>query len=116
MRSMPITLAYYASITQYDGSQVYRYMAPMEIKAAWNAMANRRGELDATGHAKEGWSVGDVGGAISIVIPMDIYASKPNATTLRTMEFFVAVLVACLLIVYRRTIVPGHATAHPRRR
>ena len=68
------TLTYYASITQYDGSQVYRYMAPMEIKkSCLECHGEPAGELDVTGHAKEGWSVGDVGGAISIVIPMDIY-------------------------------------------
>ena len=95
------TLTYYASITQYDGSQVYRYMAPMEIKkSCLECHGEPAGELDVTGHAKEGWSVGDVGGAISIVIPMDIYIQAERDSVAHNVEFFVAVLVACLLIVY----------------
>lgn len=44
--------------------------------------------------------MGDVGGAISIVIPMDIYIQAERDNVAHNVEFFVAVLVACLLIVY----------------
>ncbi len=95
------TLSKYTAIAEYDGEQVYRYMAPMEIKSSClECHGEPAGEIDVTGHAKEGWSEGDVGGAISIVIPMDIYLQAERDNVAHNVEFFVAVLIACLLIVY----------------
>ena len=95
------SLSRYTAVTDYGGAQVYRYMAPMEIKkSCLECHGEPAGEIDVTGHAKEGWSEGDVGGAISIVIPMDLYAQAERENVAHNVEFFVAVLVVCLLIVY----------------
>ena len=59
-----------------------------------------KGEIDVTGHPKEGWAIDDIGGAISIVIPMDLYVSAEQDSVLQNVVFFIVVLVACLLIVY----------------
>ncbi len=95
------SLKRYAGFTEYEGAQVYRYMAPMEIKkSCLECHGEPAGEIDVTGHVKEGWSEGDVGGAISIVIPIDMYLQAERDNVAHSVEFFVAVLVACLLIVY----------------
>ena len=73
-RSTPI-----AAVTEYYGVTAVRRRGAVPLRcrrskwtrAASNATASRSGELDITGHAKEGWTLESVGGAISIVIPLD---------------------------------------------
>lgn len=91
----------YYAVTNYNGQEVFRYLAPMKIEeTCLECHGSPRGEIDVTGHPKEGWELDDVGGAISIVIPMDLYQSAARSNIASNVVFFVGVLVACLLIVY----------------
>lgn len=95
------SLTEYYAITEYDGEQVFRYLAPMTVQSSClDCHGEPAGELDITGHVKEGWVIDDVGGAISIIIPMDMYVSSEQSTVTQNIVFIIAVLVACLLIVY----------------
>lgn len=99
-RADPGLTEYYA-VTEYDGQQVFRYLAPMKIeRTCLECHGEPKGEIDVTGHPKEGWAIDDIGGAISIVIPMDLYVSAEQDSVLQNVVFFIVVLVACLLIVY----------------
>lgn len=95
------SLKEYYAITDYQGQQVFRYLAPMKIeRTCLECHGEPKGEMDITGHPKEGWAIDDIGGAISIVIPMDMYVSAEQDSVLQNVVFFIVVLVACLLIVY----------------
>ena len=67
------SLSEYYEIVNYEGEESFRYLAPMFIeKACLSCHGEPKGELDVTGGVKEGLKLGDLGGAVSIVIPMDV--------------------------------------------
>lgn len=80
---------------------MFRYLAPMRIeKNCLDCHGEPAGEIDVTGYAKEGWRSGDVGGAISIVIPLDVYMDNEKSAVVQDVIFFGGMLVACLVIMY----------------
>ena len=86
---------------RYQGEEVFRYLAPMRIeKNCLDCHGEPAGEIDVTGYAKEGWRSGDVGGAISIVIPLDVYMDSEKGAVVQDVIFFGGMLVACLVIMY----------------
>jgi hypothetical protein len=53
-----------------DGSKVYRYMLPTYIEpSCLKCHGEPKGEIDISGHIKEGYKEGEVRGAISVMIP-----------------------------------------------
>lgn len=93
--------AEFFQITEQDGKEVFRYVAPMRIEEnCLECHGEPAGELDVTGFAKEGWKLGDVGGAISIVMPLDVYMESERSSILQDVLFFGVMLVACLVVVY----------------
>lgn len=93
--------AEYYQITKQDGSEVFRYVAPMRIERnCLECHGEPAGEIDVTGFAKEGWKLGDVGGAISIVMPLDVYMESERASITQDVIFFGVMLIVCLLVVY----------------
>lgn len=58
------------SITYSDGFKVYRYMLPLYIdQECLQCHGEPKGEKDITGRVKEGYRLGEIRGAISIIIP-----------------------------------------------
>lgn len=95
------TLKEYYEVEEYEGEEVFRYSAPMKIeKSCLECHGKPAGEIDVTGHPKEGWSIDDIGGAISIIMPMDAYRESTKASIVQNMMYFVIILVVCLLIIY----------------
>lgn len=93
--------AEYYGITEYEGEEVFRYLAPMRIEEnCLDCHGEPAGEIDVTGYEKEGWSIGDVGGAISIIMPLDVYMESEQASIVQDVIFFGGMLVVCLLIMY----------------
>ena len=91
----------YYETTTYDGEESFRYLASMEVSdSCLKCHGEPVGELDVTGHAKEGWQKGDVGGAISIVIPTKLYTDAEQRAVVRSVTFFLGLLIALLLIAY----------------
>lgn len=95
------SLKEYYAITEKDGNKVFRYSAPMKIeKTCLECHGEPAGEIDVTGHPKEGWSIDDIGGAISIAMPMESYLKAEHDLVVRNVSTFVIILVVCLLIIY----------------
>ncbi len=91
----------YYEITEVDGEEVFRYLAPMRIEEnCLECHGEPAGEIDVTGFPKEGWELGDVGGAISIVMPLDVYMKSEQASVVQDVIFFGGMLVVCLLVIY----------------
>lgn len=86
---------------EVDGKQVFRYLAPMTIEeACLQCHGEPAGELDVTGYPKEGWAMGDIGGAISIIMPLDVYQQNEQASIAQDVLFFAVMLAVCLVTVY----------------
>lgn len=95
------SLKEYYEVAEYEGKEVFRYSAPMKIeKTCLECHGEPAGEIDVTGHPKEGWDIDDIGGAISIIMPMDAYRESTKASIVQNMMYFVIILVVCLLIIY----------------
>lgn len=91
----------YYGFTDYNGEQVFRYVAPMTIEeACLQCHGEPVGELDVTGTPKEGWKMGDIGGAISIIIPLDVYQASERDSIVQDVLFFAIMLAVCLVAVY----------------
>ena len=91
----------YYDFTEYRGQQVFRYLAPMTIEeACLQCHGEPAGELDVTGNPKEGWKMGDIGGAISIVMPLDVYQQNERDAIAQDVLFFAIMLAVCLVVVY----------------
>ena len=85
----------------YEGEQVFRYVAPMTIEeACLQCHGEPVGELDVTGNPKEGWQMGGVGGAISIIMPLDVYQQNERDSIVQDVLFFAVMLAVCLVVVY----------------
>lgn len=101
----------YYGFAEYDGNQVFRYLAPMTIEeACLQCHGEPAGELDVTGYPKEGWTMGDVGGAISIVMPLDVYQQSERESIAQDVMFFAVMVAVCLIAVY---IALNHLVTRP---
>ncbi len=64
------------SIIYSDGSKVYRYMLPLPIEQeCLQCHGDPKGDKDITGRTKEGYRLGELRGAISVIIP---YSSEEH--------------------------------------
>lgn len=108
------TLKEYYEIDECEGKDVFRYSAPMKIeKTCLECHGKPAGEIDATGHPKEGWDIDDIGGAISIIMPMDAYRESAKSSILQNLMYFVVILLLCLLVIYAAL---GHLVTRPLQR
>jgi len=102
-------LTEFASIDNLNGSKVYRYMVPLyHSVACLTCHGEPKGQLDVTGHPKEGAHLGELAGAISIVAPLDgMYQNIRN----RLIQDFISILIlllaltAILYLVIRKNVV-----------
>lgn len=94
-----------------DGSREYRYVGAIYLTdSCLECHGAPAGELDVTGFPKEGLSAGDIGGAVSISMPTDLYQAGINRNTVLIIGFFVLFLtitfLASLLFFRRRVTEP----------
>ena len=91
---------FYAS-TPYDGEPSFRYAAPIRIEESCLAChGSPAGEMDETYHEKEGMQVGDLAGAISIVIPSKIYLNSINDNIREQIVFSAGVLILIVFVIF----------------
>ncbi len=77
-----------------DGQEVFRYVAVMEVEQnCMECHGGPKGEVDPTGFPKEGWSVGDVAGAVSVVMPADAAIEGMNSSVLSNVAFFLLLML-----------------------
>ena len=91
----------YYGFEDFQGEPMFRYSAPMTIEEnCLQCHGEPAGELDVTGYPKEGWTTGDVGGAISIAMPLDVYNANARAAMGQDVLFFLGLMAVCLVAVY----------------
>lgn len=84
-----------------DGQQVFRYVRAMDVSDdCVECHGEPAGEIDATGYPKEGWKVGDVAGAVSVVVPATSALESMRDAVVANMLFFLAVVVSMAVIIY----------------
>ncbi len=77
-----------------NGQEVFRYVAVMEVEQnCMECHGGPKGEVDPTGFPKEGWSVGDVAGAVSVVMPADAAIEGMNSSVLSNVAFFLLLML-----------------------
>lgn len=88
----------------FDGEDRFRYVQALEVdESCLECHGSPQGEIDITGYAKEGWEIGDVGGAISIVIPDDQHERAFWENIMRDLLFFILITTLIGTIVYGAT-------------
>ncbi|MDR1015374.1 MAG: DUF3365 domain-containing protein [Coriobacteriales bacterium] len=88
-------------ITTYGDREVFRYTTPIFIKeSCLNCHGDPKGEIDITGHPKEGLKNGDLAGAVSIVMPIDLYMTGIQQNILQQSLYFFVVIALLITIVY----------------
>lgn len=84
-----------------DGKKVFRYLTPMKIEDSCLACHGQpKGELDISGHLKEGYQVGDLGGAMSLVMPMDIFRQNIKINAIGNAVFSLILIAVCIVSIY----------------
>ncbi|MDE8702479.1 DUF3365 domain-containing protein [Adlercreutzia equolifaciens] len=102
---------YTGFVENEEGKREYRYVGAIYLtESCLECHGSPAGELDVTGFPKEGLAVGDIGGAVSISMPTDLYEAGINRNTLLIIGFFVLFLTvtfgASLLFFRRRVTEP----------
>ncbi len=91
----------YYGFTEYEGRNVFRYVSEMRVtKDCTECHGEPAGEIDPTGHPKEGWKIGDVGGAMSIIVPTDLYFDNMMASVWNNVMFFLLIMLILGIAVY----------------
>lgn len=83
--------------SSYKNQPVFRYASALTY--SHNCMlchGEPAGEKDPTGFLKEGMAIGDLAGAASIIIPMDVYEAELRANALTDIAFFLLLLIAVI--------------------
>lgn len=84
-----------------DGTRVFRYTEPLHVtESCLECHGEPAGEPDQYGYAKEGMQVGQVGGAMSITEPMDIYGDGIRGSVVQQVVMVFFVMVAAFAGVY----------------
>lgn len=88
-------------ITAYDEREVFRYISPIYIEdSCLDCHGEPAGEIDVTGFPKEGMKTGDLAGAISIIMPIDLYMEGILDNILWQSVIFALALAALIVIAY----------------
>ena len=91
-------------IAAFEGEDRFRYVQALEVdESCLECHGDPQGEVDVTGYQKEGWELGGVGGAISIVIPIDQHQQALRDNVVRDIAFFLLITVVIGSIVYVAT-------------
>ncbi|WP_180326515.1 ATP-binding protein [Raoultibacter phocaeensis] len=95
----------YYGIADYQGTERFRYMQVLEVdEGCLECHGKPVGEMDITNHAKEGWTLDSIGGAISIVIPLDQQQTIMRNNVIRDIAFFLLLTTVIGIMVYAITM------------
>ncbi|MDR2869105.1 MAG: DUF3365 domain-containing protein [Deferribacteraceae bacterium] len=91
-------------LADYADKPTFRYVVPMKIdQTCLECHGEPAGEKDVLGYAKEGLEIGDLGGVLSIVMPVDIYIDNKKANMIQEIAFFCILMLMLVLIIYYAT-------------
>lgn len=105
---------YTGFVENAEGNREFRYVGAIYLtETCLECHGEPAGELDITGFPKEGLAAGDIGGAVSISMPTDLYQVGATRNTGLIIGFFVLFLTvtfgASLLFFRRRVTEPLHS-------
>ncbi len=86
-----------------EGEKIIRYMIPLYIKEeclACHGMPDYEGELDITGHKKEGYELGELRGAISIIAPAEPIEAVIKSNALILLSIGVVSMISVVFLTY----------------
>lgn len=94
-----------------DGVPVFRYMKALRAEASClECHGDPRGEIDRTGHVKEGMKEGDLAGAISVTLPLTPTLEAVGQETVKLVVASAGVSLVTLLLLwillYRQVSLP----------
>lgn len=97
----PQLVEYYGIAKDGDeGTRVFRYMQPLYMgESCLECHGEPAGELDSFGYEKEGKQLGDIAGAVSIVMPIDLYMSDIQENIVTSILFYGAVIVVGFAVI-----------------
>lgn len=102
-------LTEYYAVTDYEEQPVFRYLSAITIVyGCLTCHGEPAGTYDETGFLREGMHLGDLAGAVSIIIPMEAYQSEIVARTRNDVALFGALAVltlACTSFTINRWVV-----------
>ena len=86
---------------EYGGEEVFRYVKPVYMTTAClECHGEPAGEVDRTGYLKEGRALGDLGGAISVVIPTALYTEDFQQSILQQVVFWFIVVLLLTVVMF----------------
>ena len=84
-----------------DGVEVFRYVELMEVTAeCMECHGGPAGETDPTGYLKEGWSEGDVAGAVSVITPAAAAIESMRMSVFANVAFFALLMLLTGIAIY----------------
>lgn len=97
----PERKAFWRVVDAGDGTRVFRYTEPLYVtESCLECHGDPVGEPDQYGYPKEGMQVGQVGGAMSIIEPMDIYADGIQNSVMQQVIMVLFMMVAAFIGLY----------------
>lgn len=97
----PERKAFWRVVDAGDGTRVFRYTEPLYVTdSCLECHGDPVGEPDQYGYPKEGMQVGQVGGAMSIIEPMDIYADGIQNSMVQQAIMVLFMMVAAFAGLY----------------
>ena len=97
----PERKAFWRVVDAGDGTRVFRYTEPLYVtESCLECHGEPMGEVDQYGYPKEGMQVGEVGGAMSIIEPMDIYAAGIQDSMMQQAIMVLFMMVAAFAGLY----------------
>ena len=83
----------YYGFAEYQGESVFRYVSAMKVtEHCIECHGAPQGELDPTGYEKEGWQTGDLAGAVSVIVPTQMYYENMAGAVVSNVLFFLAIM------------------------
>lgn len=93
------TLEYYDT-SVVDGKAVFRYVSALHYDSnCMSCHGEPIGEQDETGFLKEGMAIGDLAGAASITIPMELYQDEIVRNAITDIFFFLLLILLIVTVI-----------------
>lgn len=91
----------YYMITTYDNREVFRYVVPLVVEEGCvSCHGSPQGEIDITGYPKEGFAVGDVAGAMDIIMPIGLNLENVRSTISQQVLFTFVITAGLMVLIY----------------
>ena len=100
-RADPDLLVHSGQSVDKDGAPIFRYVVSVRAdKACLQCHGDPAGEMDKTGHVKEGMKEGDLAGAISVTLPMADALHLAKRESIRLAAGVLSLALISLVLVY----------------